>query len=262
MERVKLRLALFTSECQFDRRPSRVNAVRPQFGAERPMVVVMEQKGLRNGHFLALAGALLAVVSLFRPWYTVEIPQQVRDLFRAQGLGSDPGLFGEMVRGLASRMPSTISASGWKELEGADIAIAVAVAGVVALVLAAGGAISGLRAESGPAGGLVGALGGVIVLVALVHLVDKPGAGQAADWVHVSDGLWLALAGGALTAFGGLWAASDSGAGSGARARPSAPRLDSAPSASGSLNAEYPPLTPELPPVFAESSASVAPPRA
>ncbi|WP_445148256.1 hypothetical protein [Baekduia sp. Peel2402] len=237
-----------------------MNAVRPQFGAERPMLVVMEQKGLRNGHFLALAGALLAVVSLFRPWYTVEIPQEVRDLFSAQGMGSDPGLFGEMVRGLASQMPSSISASGWKELEGADIAIAVAGAGVVALVLAAAGAINGLRADPGPAGGLVGALGGVIVVIALAHLVNKPGAQQAADWVHVSDGLWIALAGGALTAFGGLWAASEAGASTSARARPSAPYRDSAPSSSASLNADFPPLTPELPPVFAESSASVAPP--
>lgn len=238
-----------------------MNAVRPQFGAERPMLVVMEQKGLRNGHFLALAGALLAVVSLFRPWYTVEIPQEVRDLFGSQGMGSDPGLFGEMVRGLASQMPSTISASGWKELEGADIAIAVGGAGVLALVLAAAGAINGLRADPGPAGGLIGALGGAMVVIALVHLVNKPGGQQAADWVHVSDGLWIALAGGALTAFGGLWAANDTGTSSAsARATSSAPRRDSAPSASASLNADYPPLTPELPPVFAESSASVAPP--
>jgi hypothetical protein len=237
-----------------------VNAVRPQFGAERPILVAMEQKGLRTGHFLALAGALLAVVSLFRPWYTVEIPQEVRDLFGAQGgVGGDPGLLGELARGLASRMPTEISASGFKELEGADIVVVVAAAGVVALVLAAAGAIGGLRADPGPAGGLIGLLGGAIAVVALVHVVDKPGGGQASEWVHVSDGLWLALAGGALTAFGGLWAASDS---AGARARASKPASTYAsPGAPAPvLNAEFPPLTPDLPPVFAESSASVAPP--
>lgn len=223
------------------------------------MLKAMEQKGLRSGHFLALAGALLAVVSLFRPWYTVEIPQQVRDLFGAQGMGSDPGLFGEMLRGLASRMPSEISASGFQELEGADIAIVVAAVGVVALVLAAAGAVSGLRADPGPAGALAGLLGGAIAVVALAHLVNKPGGGQASEWVHVADGLWLALAGGALTAFGGLWAASDVGARTSASSASARAASGGAPAST--LNAEFPPLTPDLPPVFAESSASVAPPR-
>jgi hypothetical protein len=230
-----------------------------QFGAEWPILVAMDQKGLRTGHFLALAGALLAVVSLFRPWYTVEIPQEVRDLFGAQGgVGGDPGLLGELARGLASRMPTEISASGFKELEGADIVVVVAAAGVVALVLAAAGAIGGLRADPGPAGGLIGLLGGAIAVVALVHVVNKPGGGQASEWVHVSDGLWLALAGGALTAFGGLWAASDTGARVRKPASASTHLSGGAPASV--LNAEFPPLTPDLPPVFAESSASVAPP--
>jgi hypothetical protein len=224
--------------------------------------MAMEQKGLRTGHFLALAGAALAVVSLFRPWYTVEIPQEVRDLFGAQGVGADPGLFGQMARGLASQLPNEISASGWRELEGADIAVVVASVGVVALVLAAAGAISGLRADPGAVGGLVGALGGAIVVIALAHVVSKPGGGQASDWVHVSDGIWLALAGGALTAFGGLWAASESAAGGGAKTRTTASSrpAGASPSSASSLNDAFPPLTPELPPVFAESSASVAPP--
>jgi hypothetical protein len=222
----------------------------------------MEQKGLRTGHFLALAGALLAVVSLFRPWYTVEIPPEVRDLFGAQGMGADPGLLGEMARGLASKLPSEISASGWRELEGADIAVVVASLGVVALVLAAAGAVRGLRADPGAAGGLIGALGGAIAVVALVHVVSKPGGDQASDWVHVSDGLWLALAGGALTAFGGLWAASDTGVKQSRAARADMPRQAAAGGAPASLNDAFPPLTPDLPPVFAESSASVAPPRA
>lgn len=222
------------------------------------MLVAMEQKGLRTGHFVALAGAVLAVVSLFRPWYAVEIPQEVRDVFRSQA-GSDPGLFGELARGLASRLPSEISASGFKELEGADVVVVVAAVGVVALVLAAAGAISGLRADPGAAGGLAGVLGAAIAVVALAHLVNKPGDGPASEWVHVSEGLWLALAGGALTAFGGLWAAADAGT---ARRRPAAaPRRAASGSGSG-LNDAFPPLTPDLPPVFAEpaASSSIAPP--
>jgi hypothetical protein len=215
----------------------------------------MEQKGLRTGHFVALAGALAAFASLWRPWYTIEIPQQLRDMFGAGGqLGQDPGLLGQMVRGLASSLPSSLSASGWRELEGADVAVAVAALAVVALVVGAAGALGGaVRVDPGPAGGLIAAVGALIGLVAIVHLVHRPGGAAAADLVKVGDGLWIALAGGAATFAGGLWAAAGTGT--------SAPRR----AAAAPLATAFPPLTPELPPVFAETpgaaASSVAPPR-
>jgi hypothetical protein len=254
--RSRLRLALFTSECQELGRPSRANAVRRWFAAERPIVVAMDQKGLRTGHFLALVGALLAVVSLWRPWYRVELPPAFRDLFSSGGqLGSDPGLLGQLVRGMATALPGSVSLSGWDALKGADVALTVAAAAVVATVLAASGAISGMRVDAGLAARVAALAGAVVLGVAAWHVVKTPGDGPASDWVHVGGGLWLAVGAGVAMLGGGLWAGTDS-ATTASRPRTSAPT---------SLSSAFPPLTPDLPPVFADgpagATASVPPPR-
>src|SRR3954454_18116707 len=103
------------SECQDVGHPSRTLVA----GARSVDAVGMEQKRLRAGHFIALIGALAALGSLWRPWYAIEVPQQLRDLMSGSGrLGSDPGLFGEMARSLAAALPASVSASGWRALEG------------------------------------------------------------------------------------------------------------------------------------------------
>jgi hypothetical protein len=217
----------------------------------------MEQKGLRTGHFLALVGALLAVVSLWRPWYRVEFPPEFRDLFSSGGrLGSDPGLFGELIRGVAAAIPSEISVSGWEALKGADVTLTVAAVVVVATILAASGAISGMRVDAGLAARAATAAGAVVLVVALWHVVKMPGDGMASDWIHAGGGLWMAVGAGAAMLGGGLWASADLATGA---SRPTA-------SSSGSLNTAFPPLTPDLPPVFADqpigaTASSVPPPR-
>src|ERR1700712_4093663 len=101
----------------------------------------MEQKGLRTGHIVALVGAVVALASLWRPWYSVAVPDQLRGMLGEGGaLGGDPGLMGQFARGLASALPQKIEASGWTELGGADVVLAVGAAAVVALVVAAAGA--------------------------------------------------------------------------------------------------------------------------
>jgi hypothetical protein len=211
----------------------------------------MEQKGLRSGHFLALAGALVAFASLWRPWYEVRIPQQLRDAITGQ-MGQDPGLLGQMARGIATALPSTISASGWKELQGADAAVAVGAVVVIGLVLGAGGTFgSAVRIDPAAAARGIAAAGAAGVVLALVHVVHRPGNG---DVVHVAQGLWIALAGCAAIVAGGLWAAVDTS---------TSPRVPKA----APLPTSFPPLEPELPPVFAPSptaavGASVPPPGA
>jgi hypothetical protein len=208
-------------------------------------LMAMEQKGLRSGHFLALAGALAAFASLWRPWYEVAIPQQLRDATSGQ-MSQDPGLLGQMARGIATALPSTIAASGWKELQGADAAVAVGALAVVALVLGAAGAFgSAIRIDPAAAARGIAAAGAAGVVLALVHVVHRPGSG---NYVHVAQGLWIALGGCVAVVAGGLWAT----AGGSARA----------PKAAG-LPTSFPPLEPELPPVFAPSvsaPASVPPP--
>jgi hypothetical protein len=212
----------------------------------------MEQKGLRSGHFLALAGALATFASLWRPWYEVRIPQELRDALSGQ-MGRDPGLLGEMARGFATALPSSISASGWKELQGADAAVAVGAVVVIALVLGAGGAFgSAVRIDPAAAARAVAAVGALGVVLALVHVVNPPGTGPGSDFVHVAQGLWIAVGGCAAVVVGGLWAAIDSGSSrSSSRSAPTA------------LPVAFAPLEPELPPVFAPSpGASVPPPGA
>jgi hypothetical protein len=219
----------------------------------------MEQKGLRLGHFLALAGALLAVGSLWRPWYSLSIPPAVRELFSANGeIGSDPGLFGQLARGFAAAIPGSVSVSGWEVLNGADVAIAIVALAVVAAVLAASGAIGGLRVDAGLASRAACAAGTLVLVLAVWHVVDKPGADQASEWLHPEQGLWMALAGGVAMLAGGLWASAQLTAEATATGRPTP--------APSTLNAAFPPLTPDLPPVFAETAAgtagsSVPPPR-
>jgi hypothetical protein len=215
----------------------------------------MEQKGLRSGHFLALAGALAAFASLWRPWYELTIPQQFRDAISGQ-IGQDPGLLGEMARGIAAALPSSISASGWKELQGADAAVAVGAVVVIALVLGAGGAFgSAVRIDPRAAAHGIAAVGAAGVVLALVHVVTRPISGPGSEYIHVAQGLWIALGGCVAVVVGGLWAAVDTG-GSGAKRQ----------ATSTPLPTSFPPLEPELPPVFAPSpaaaGASVPPPGA
>jgi len=217
--------------------------------------MAMEQKGLRSGHFVALIGALAALVSLWRPWYEVAIPQQLRDALSGR-LAQDPGLLGQMARGIASALPATISASGWKELQGADAALAVGTVLVIALVLGAGGVFgAAVRIDGAAAARGIAAAGAAGVVLVLVHAVHRPGPHEV---VHLAQGLWIALAGCAAILAGGLWAAID-----GAVAAPARPATATPTSPAAPLEPEP---APGLTPVFvtspAAAAASVPPPGA
>jgi hypothetical protein len=159
-----------------------------------------------------------------------------------------------MARGIATALPSAISASGWKELQGADAAVAVGAVVVIALVLGAGGTFgSAVRIDPAAAARGIAAVGAAGVALALLHVVNRPGSGPGSDYVHVAQGLWIALAGCVAVVAGGLWASVDTAA-----------SVSASRSASTPLPTSFPPLEPELPPVFAPASsaagASVPPP--
>jgi hypothetical protein len=207
----------------------------------------MEQKGLRGGHFLGLLGALAALGSLWRPWYTVDVPAQLRDALSSEGATS-AGPLGQFVQGLAAALPDTISASGWEELAGADVAVCLGAVAVAALVVgAAGGFGSAVRIDPRAAARGIAGLGAGGVALTVAHLVHRP---IDADLVHPASGLWIALAGCALALLGGL----------------SALQADRTLVATSPV-AAFPRLEPELPEVFAPagapatSRASVPPPR-
>jgi hypothetical protein len=211
----------------------------------------MEQKGLRTGHIVALVGALVAFASLWRPWYSIDVPDQLRDALGGSGaIGGDPGLLGQFARGLASALPQKIEASAWTELAGADVVLAAAALAVVGLVAAAAGAFgAGIRVDPASAARGIGTIGFAGVVLVVLHVFHRPGPHAI---VTVADGLWIALAGCAAITAGGVLATTQSGG----RARATRPATTPA----------FPPLDPELPAVFAPSptaaTGSVAPPGA
>ena len=85
----------------------------------------MDGKGLRSGHFIALAGALATVASLFRPWYAIEIPQQLRDLLSGGGrVGQDPGLLGQTLRAgfaIGGALAHEVEGAGARADEGLEL---------------------------------------------------------------------------------------------------------------------------------------------
>jgi hypothetical protein len=207
----------------------------------------MEQKGLRAGHFLGLLGALAALASLWRPWYTVEMPPQLREMLSSEGARSS-GALGQFVQGLAAALPSSITLNGWDSLESADVAVCLGAVAVAALVLGAAGAFgSAIRVDPPAAARGIALLGAAGTVLAVVHLLHRP---LSAEYVHPAGGLWLALAGCVVATIGGVMAMAPQGV-RGSPARPPAAT-------------SFPRLEPELPEVFAPAAAagSVPPPRA
>jgi hypothetical protein len=166
----------------------------------------MRTQGLRTGHLVALAGAIAALASLWRPWYRIELPQSFRDMLSGQAART-PGVLGDLARGLAGMLPSRLEASGWQELQGADVVLCVGAVAVAALVVAAAGAFGpAVRVDGVAAGRAIAVLGAVGVAITAEHAIAPPGGSAAADMVKLASGLWLALGGCAATLVGGLLA--------------------------------------------------------
>jgi hypothetical protein len=167
----------------------------------------MEQQGLRTGHLIALGGALVALSSLWRPWYAIDFSGAFREELSGQAARM-PGGFGQFAQGLMSALPTRLEASGWRELGGADVALCVGAVAVVMLVLGAAGALGhAVRVERVAAGRIIGALGMAGAALVGWHVVSKPGAGAlGSDMVKLASGIWIALVGCVVTAIGGLMA--------------------------------------------------------
>lgn len=88
----------------------------------------MDAHRLSPGHLLAALGALGALVSLWRPWYAIDLGS-VLDRIAPKV---------DLVTGGAS---ATITATGWQILRGADVALCVGAVAVLALVGGASGVL-------------------------------------------------------------------------------------------------------------------------
>jgi hypothetical protein len=177
----------------------------------------MNTQGLRAGHLAALAGAGTALVSLALPWYTIHIPDAMKEAFggagRSLGGGSSSnpmaGAVAEMARGLAAMLPESITATGWQALRGADVALCAGAIAVVLLVLATAGAFGrGVRVDPAVSGRWISILAGAGLVLSAYHAIWRPAGAQAAGVVDVRHGVWVAAGGCVLAMLGGAMASS------------------------------------------------------
>jgi hypothetical protein len=172
-------------------------------GVDTPCV---QQRGLKAGHLVSLAGAAAVLVSLWMPWYSVRLPDALRRLFAGEGSGLPPGLKG-FTNALAARLPDEIHGSGWQVFSGADVALAAAALLIGALLLASGEAFGPsikvdrvLSAQAAMLGG--GAIGCLVVW----KLLQPP---VSSEYVRALAGPYVALAGSFCLGLGGWAAARD-----------------------------------------------------
>jgi hypothetical protein len=149
----------------------------------------MSRRRLRAGEWLALAGALVLLVSLFLDWF-----------------GLDANAFeGVLPRAIAD----AVAQDGWSSLGWLlDVLLAVAIALALWLAVAT---LTGPTAQAVLAGVLTAAGGTVVFVVLLVRVLTQPDLGVDAPnaLVDVRTGAYVGLAGCLALAAGGWLAIGD-----------------------------------------------------
>ena len=142
---------------------------------------------LRAGEWTAACGAAALLVTLFLPWFGIELP----------------GPAGNLVNPLLAQVGGT---SGWNTLGWLVIVLALAAVGCAAW-LAIANATGGPVAQS-VAASILTATAGTLAFVVLVLrvLVFQPGPN---DVIVVRYGAWLGLLAALVLALGGWWATKD-----------------------------------------------------
>jgi hypothetical protein len=165
------------------------------------LATMSESRGLRSGHLVALAGALLSLASLWAPWYRLHLPPGLRELLqqRADAFGPAAGNF---VRALSSLLPDSISGDAWVVFTRTDVVLALISALVILTLLATAGTFGpgiGVAADSAArVASVAGALAGLAVAA---RMADPPGPNAYLD---VRWGAWACLLGCALMIAGGI----------------------------------------------------------
>jgi hypothetical protein len=162
-----------------------------------------EPRGLRTGHLAALGGAVLALASLWAPWYRLHLPAALQDALQHRA-GTLPAPLGTFVQSLATLLPESVSGNAWQVLGRTDVAVAFLSALVIAALLAAAGSFGrGVRVDLDAAGRVAAGAGTIAALAVGGRIVDAPGPDA---YVDVRWGAWACLAGCALMVAGGLLA--------------------------------------------------------
>jgi hypothetical protein len=142
---------------------------------------------LRAGEWAALAGAAALLVTLFLPWFGIEVP----------------GPAGNLVNPFLADVTGT---SGWNALGWVTIVLALAAIACAAWLAFANA--TGRPVAQSVAASVLTATAGTFALLALAlrALVFQPGPN---DFVVVRYGAWLGLLAALVLAVGGWWAIKD-----------------------------------------------------
>jgi hypothetical protein len=140
------------------------------------MVARMDTSRLTTGDIVAGAGGVVLLISLFLPWYGVSVD----------------------VAGFSA----SESGSGWEVLSFIDILLFLISVAAIAIVVAK--AFGALPAEV-PAPVVLLGLGALAVLLVIYRIIDIPTEGDVPDQVDLSReiGIFIALVGSAVVAYGG-----------------------------------------------------------
>jgi hypothetical protein len=159
-----------------------------------------DARGLRTGHLVALAGACLALASLWAPWYRVDIAA-IRDALQQQPAFNGTQL-GSFVQSIAALLPRTISGDGWDTLQRLDVLVALGSGVALAALLAAAGAFGpGIRVARDAAARLSVAAGAICGLFVAGRALNPPGSNV---YIDTRWGAWACLLGCVAMLAGGL----------------------------------------------------------
>jgi hypothetical protein len=153
------------------------------------------------GHYTATLGAITLIVSLFLPWYTLNLPPGAEEALDEQTRGLPEGLR-ELSRSFAQELIDSVGGTAWEVFSSADIvllACGIVVLGVTLWTLATRGASTALPPAR--AARLIALVGAGASALVVVKILDQPGPNLLLD---LDYGPFVALAGTVAMALGGL----------------------------------------------------------
>ena len=159
------------------------------------------------GHLISALGAIVAFISLWLPWLSIDL-DKVRQMpaFQAglQAALPDQQLTAEInrfVSAMLEQLPSTINGNGWEVMQRTDIAFAIGTAAVIAIFFA----VAAMGAEPRPAAQAMAAIG-VIGLGLVLYKMSSTGVpAEAEELVTRKSGYVVALIGWAVCAGGAIF---------------------------------------------------------
>ena len=150
-----------------------------------------DQRGLRTGHLVALAGAVVALASLWAPWYRVDLGSLRDALQQRTGVAGTPA--GNFLASLMALLPRSISGNAWQTLHNTDVLVAIGSCAALAALLAAAGTFGpGIRVSLDAAARLSTGAGAVCALFVAGRALNPPGPNAYLD---VRWGAWTCLIG-------------------------------------------------------------------